>query len=83
MRYQADLQIEGRSVALAGVFAHDLGRLARRDAMKFVRATVDKVVEAVGMPQRSLGEAEAGRQTLRLLRRLDQLRQSVGHAISP
>jgi hypothetical protein len=60
------LEIERRAIALAGVLAEDLGLAARREPVEHALPHVDEVVEAVGMPQRSLGEDESGGQALRL-----------------
>src|SRR5262249_32113111 len=76
------MQVEGRTVALARVRPHELGLLAGDDLVQMAPADVDEVVEAVGVPDRALGEDEARGQPLGLLR-LDDRGQRVAHDVAP
>jgi len=69
--HQPALQIEGRAVALAGLTAHDLRRLARPQPEQQAPADVDEIVEAVGVPRRSFGEDEICCQAFRRARLQD------------
>src|SRR5918996_2396680 len=80
--HQAALQVECRAVALAGLRAQQLGRLARRHPIELAPADVDEVVEAVRMPERPLGEDEPGGQPLGLCG-LEHRRERVGHRPQP
>jgi len=61
---QAALQVEGRAVAAFGL-AHHLRLVAHRQAIQHARTDIDEIEEAVGMPERSLGEDETGRHLLK------------------
>src|SRR5215472_8595720 len=75
---EAPLEIERRSVASARLVAHDLGRLPRHYSVEHARSHVDEVVEAVRMPERTLGEDEPRGQPLRLAGLQDRC-QLVAH----
>src|ERR1043166_1424907 len=75
------LRVEGRAVALAGVFAEQFGRAARPDAVEFARPHIDEIIEAVGMPERAFGKDKTGPEALGLWL-IDNLRQPV-HRVSP
>src|SRR5579884_4127119 len=75
------VEIEGRAVALAGIAAHGPGLLARGQPMQRAAADIDEIIKAVGVPQRPLGEFEAGRQALRF-GSVQNLREIV-HACPP
>src|SRR5262249_53488259 len=65
---QAALEIEGRAVALAGLAAHDLWRLARQQPEQQAPADIDEIIKAVGVPRRAFGEDEVCCQTFRRTR---------------
>jgi hypothetical protein len=75
---QAPLQIERGPVALAGLIAHQLRRLAGEHAVQPALADVHEVVEAVRVPERPFGEDESRGQALGL-RGFEQCAQRVGH----
>ncbi len=75
---QPPLQVERGAVAAAGLLPHHLVRAARGDPVEHARAHVHEVVEAVGVPERPLGEDEARRQALGL-GRLEDRGHRVGH----
>jgi len=79
---QPALQIERRAIALAGIRPHELGLLARRQAVQMTPANVDEIVEAVGMPQGPFGEDEARGQAFGIARCQDR-RQIISHRVTP
>src|SRR5215470_16989402 len=80
--HQPALQIERGAVTAPGLLPDDLVAVPRRQPVEHAGAHVDEVVEAVGMPERALGEDEAGGETLRLAG-LEYRGQRVGHGRSP
>ncbi len=78
---QPPLQVKRRAVALAGVVAYQLGRLAGRQPVQRALADVDESVEALRVPQRPLGEAEAGGEALGR-GRVEDRGQGISHGVS-
>src|SRR6185503_6528207 len=76
------LEVERGAIAFAGVLAHALGRLAGHEAVELavVATDVHERVVAVGVPQRALGEHEAGGQALGR-GALEETRQAVVHGV--
>src|SRR5262249_55858563 len=74
---EAPLKIEGRAVAALRVAPDHLGPLVRCHAKQFVLSDVDEVPVAVGVPQRTLSEDEAGGKALGL-GGFQHVRQVVG-----
>src|SRR5262249_302206 len=79
---EAALKIERRAVALAGVRAHELGRLAGRDLVQIAPADVDEIVKAVGLPERALAEGAGRGEPLGIFRFEDRV-EGVAHAPAP
>src|SRR5438477_3360233 len=78
---QPTLRVERRAVALTSVFAQQFGRATRADAVEFARPHIDKIIEAIGMPERAFGEDKTGREPLGF-GLVDNLRKPV-HRVSP